>query len=45
MSIDDRPGGLDKRAALADTVIIEQFARLKSFVEQGSAEPKQTPGK
>ncbi|HUK89836.1 MAG TPA: SRPBCC domain-containing protein [Blastocatellia bacterium] len=32
--------GLDKRASLADTVIGDQFVRLKNYVEKGTPEPK-----
>ena len=35
------PAGLQSLAAPVDTVITEQFIRLKQFIESGSPEPKQ----
>jgi hypothetical protein len=39
------PSGLDKRAPLADTVIGDQFVRLKNYVEKGTPEPKESAAK
>jgi hypothetical protein len=37
------PAGMNTFAAPVDSVVAEQFTRLRNFVERGDPAPKQTP--